>query len=204
MRHALTEDVLRRTSGFLALVLACTISASPASTDLLQAALDPNPSLNAYTATAELDVTLHAGLPVRKRFTGTMYYNRPTERLVLDNAKGALSKYKDMRTTLPSKDEMLRDYTLLSTGDDGAVSRFVFSPKAPNGRVQSVSIAVTDATRLIHDARWKYANGSSLVITPQFENVRGYHLALREDIAARFPGYSVDATLNLSNYTFAR
>ena len=193
---------MRRKSALLALIAALTISASPPNTDLLQSALDPNPALKAYTAAAQLNVTLHAGLPVHKVFTGTMYYNRPTQHLVLDNASGALSKYKDMRMTLPSKDEVFREYTLTSTNDDGTASQFVFAPKAANSRVKSVTVSVLDGTRLIHDVRWAYTNGSSLVLAPAFQKVSDYNLAPHEDIAARFPGYSVDATLNLTNYSF--
>lgn len=195
---------MRTKLAFLTFVLAGTISAAPASTDLLQAGLDPNPALKVYTAAALLDVTLHAGLPVHKHFTGTMYYNRPTQRLVLDNASGALSKYKDMRMTLPSKDEVFQEYTLGSTNDDGSTTRFVLAPKKQDSRVQSVAVSVNDATRLIHDVRWAYTNGSSLVITPVFDKVSDYNLASHEDIAARFPGYSVDATLNLSSYKFSQ
>lgn len=193
---------MRHKIAILAFVAMCTISASPSNTDLLMSALDPNPGLNTYTAAALLNVTLHAGLPVHKTFTGTMYYNRPTQRLVLNNANGALSKYKDMRMTLPSKDEVFQEYTLTSTNDDGTTSKFVFTPKATNSRVQTVTVSVLDGTKLIHDVRWGYTNGSSLVIAPAFEKVSDYNLAPHEDITARFPGYSVDATLNLSNYTF--
>lgn len=183
-------------------VLAWTISAAPAQNALLQAALDPNPALKAYTAAAQLDVTLHAGLPVRKTFTGTMYYNRPTQRLVLDNASGALSKYKDMRMTLPSEDEIFRENTLTSTNDDGSMTHFVFTPKAQDSRVASVTLSVNDTTRLTHDVHWSYKNGSSLVIGPTFQNLQGYSVPAHEDIVARYPGYSVDATLGLKNFTF--
>ena len=191
-------------NAFAPLLWALLIGAAPATnTALLESALDPNPSLAGYTAVAKLDVTLHAGLPVHKTFNGTMYYNRPTQRLVLNDASGELSKYKDMRMTLPSKEELFREYTLTSTNDDGAATHFVLAPKAQGSRVQSVTVSVDDGTRLIHDVHWAYTNGSSLVIAPTFEKLNGYSLPAHEDVAARFPGYSVDATLGLSNFNFS-
>ncbi|MBV8637773.1 MAG: hypothetical protein JO322_06775 [Candidatus Eremiobacteraeota bacterium] len=191
-------------NGAAPLLLTFLLGAAPAtSTALLQSALDPNPSLTAYTAAAKLDVTLHAGLPIHKTFNGTMYYNRPTQRLVLNDASGELSKYKEMRMTLPSKDEVLHEYALTSTTDDGSATHFVLAPKAENSRVKSVTVSVDDGTRLIHDVHWAYTNGSSLVIAPTFQQQNGYSVPAHEDVAARFPGYSVDAALGLTNFNFS-
>jgi hypothetical protein len=187
----------------VALLFGVLLAAAPAppSSDLLTSAIDPNPSLTTYTATAKLDLTLHAGLPVHKTLHGTMYYNRPTQRIVLDDANGVLTKYKDMRMTLPSKDELFREYTLTSTSDDGSNTHFILTPKKQDARVATVTLSVDDGQKLIHDVRWAYKNGSSLQITPVFQKLSDYTLIAHEDVAARFPGYSVDGALALSGYT---
>jgi hypothetical protein len=183
------------------IAIACAALLMGANPDLLQSALDPNPTLLSYTASARLSVLLHAGVPVKKTFTGTAYYKRPDQRIVLDNATGALSKYHDMTTKLPTKDEILTDYTQTSQTSDGTVTKFVLTPKKTDSRVRTLTISVDSTSRLIHEVLYSYTNGATLSIAPTFEHVGCCQLPAHEAIRARFPDYSVDGTLDLSSFS---
>jgi hypothetical protein len=167
--------------------------------DLLQNALDPNPTLKSYVASAQLQVTLHRVVPLHKTFIGTDDYNRPDEKLVFDNATGVLSRFRELTTTLPSKAELQRDYRITSS-DDGSRSQFVANRISPEGRVRTITFTVSDTTRLLLGVLWSYSDGSSLFISPTYQIVGAYKLPAREEIRARFKGYSADGSLTLSNY----
>jgi len=53
---------------------------------------------------------------------------------------------------------------------------------------------------LIARAQWAYSNGGSLSFDQSYANVGQYRLPAKANIAARFPGYSVDGTLTFANY----
>jgi hypothetical protein len=73
-------------------------------------------------------------------------------------------------------------------------------PKKQGSRVKSLTVTVNDSTALVTHAQWLYTNGGKLDFTPTYTSVGTYRLPAKTDVAARFPGYSVDGTLTFSNY----
>ncbi|HEY2554562.1 MAG TPA: hypothetical protein VGI15_04870 [Candidatus Cybelea sp.] len=175
-------------------------AAPAASLDLLRRAVDPNPTLNSYTASAQLSATLHVLIPVNKNFSGTVYYLRPRRKIEFENVSGALSRFKDLASQTPSYEQAMAEYTIAPLRDDGTISTYSLVPKKPGGRVKSVMLTVTDTTALIARAQWAYSNGGSLSFDQNYTNVGQYRLPAKTNIAARFPGYSVDGTLTFANY----
>lgn len=175
-------------------------AAQTASLDLLRRAVNPNPTLNSYTASAHLDAILHVLIPVHKTFDGTVYYLRPKRKIAFQNVSGELSKFKDLVSSTPSYDQAEEQYTITPLTDDGTVSTYSLVPKKTGGRVKNVTVTVNDSSALITRAAWSYTNGGSLTFDQTFTTVDTYRLPAKANIAARFPGYSVDGTLTFSGY----
>jgi hypothetical protein len=175
-------------------------AAQPASMDLLRRAVDPNPTLSSYTASAQLSATLHVLVPVHKNLSGTVYYLRPKRKIEFQNVSGELSRFKDLASQTPSYDQLMAQYTISPLADNGTISTYSAVPKKTGGRVKSVTLTVTDATALIARVQWAYSNGGMLSFDQTYTNAGQYRLPAKADIAARFPGYSVDGTLTFANY----
>jgi len=81
------------------------VLAAIASLDLLRRAADPNPTLQSYTASAQLSATLKAVVPVHQTFNGTAYYLKPKRKIEFQGVPGPLSRFKDLATATPSYEE---------------------------------------------------------------------------------------------------
>lgn len=193
--------MIRLASLLLAFLFALPAAgAQTASLDLLRRAINPNPTLNSYTASAHLDAILHVLVPVHKSFNGTVYYLRPKRKIAFQNVPGELSKFKDLVSSTPSYDEAEAQYTIAPLTDDGTVSTYSFVPKKTGGRVKNVTVTVNDGSALIERAVWAYTNGGSLTFNETYMTLGSYRLPAKATVAARFPGYSVDGTLTFSGY----
>jgi hypothetical protein len=170
------------------------------SLDLLRRAVNPNPTLQSYTASAQLSATLHVLIPDHKTFNGTVYYLKPKRKIEFQNVSGPLSRFKDLMSSTPTYDEVVAQYTVTPLTDNGTVSTFSAVPKKQGSRVKSVTVSVNDSSALISYVEWLYTNGGKLDFTQAYSNVGQFRLPSKTDIAARFPGYSVDGTLTYSNY----
>lgn len=196
------RDALQATA--IAVALAATIvpaaSAQTASLDLLERATNPNPTLNSYTASAQLSATVHKVISLHKTFSGTVYYLRPKRKIAFQNVPSALSKFKDLVSSTPSYEQATQQYTITPLTDDGTLSKYNLVPKNTGSRVKSVVVAVNDKTGLLGSAVWNYTNGATMTFVQTYESVGTYRLPSKANISARFPGYSVDGTLTFSNY----
>ncbi len=180
---------------------ASTVAAAQTpSMSLLQRAANPNPTLNSYTADAQLSAILHVALPLHKSFSGTVYYLRPKRKIAFQNVFGPLSKFQNLVSATPSYDQVVAQYTVTPLSDDGGASTYSLVPKATGSRVKSVTITVNDQSALLTRAQWSYTNGGTLSFDQSYSTVGSYRLPSKADIAARFPGYSVDGTITFSNY----
>lgn len=188
-------------TGFAAALWTVVVMAaqSTPSPDLLRSAVDANPALHSYTATASLDAELQAVIPIRKTFAATLYYLKPNEKIVFQNLTGPLSRFKELDTTLPTYQEMTTDYTVTAT-DDGSVAKYVLVPTDTGRRVKSLTLSVDESARQIVRAVWSYVGGGSMTIEPTYGTVGAFQLPVEERMSARFPAYNVDAVLRLSNY----
>jgi hypothetical protein len=175
-------------------------SAQTASLGLLRRAVNPNPTLQSYTASAQLSATLHVVIPDHKSYAGTVYYLRPRRKIEFQNVSGALSRFKDLASTTPTYDEAMAEYAITPLTDNGTVSTYSLVPKNQGSRVKSLTLTINDASGLVSNAVWSYTNGGQLNFNQTYMNVGQYRLPAKTDIAARFPGYSVDGTLTYSNY----
>lgn len=183
----------------LSLMLGVTL-ASTAPLDLLRAAVDPNPTLRSYTATARLTALVHAAIPVRRSFSGTAYYIKPKEKIVFDGVPAPLSRFRALDTTTPTFADATADYVIAPLANDGRFSTYELDPKKPGSRVKSLVLTVDDEAALVTSAVWKYVNGGSLSFKQQYETIGSYRLPSSIAIAARFPDYAVDGTIQLSDY----
>jgi hypothetical protein len=174
--------------------------AQPASMALLARATNPNPTLNSYTATAQLSALLHAVIPIHKTLNGTVYYLRPTRKIEFQNVPGPLSRFKDLASTAPTYEEAMQQYSITPLSDNGTMSNYTLVPKNGGSRVKSITVTINDQSALLNKAQWNYTNGGTLTFIQSYENVGAYRLPSKASIAARFPGYSVDGTLSFSNY----
>jgi hypothetical protein len=174
-------------------------AAQTASLDLLRRAINPNPTLNSYTASAQLSATLHVLIPVHKSFNGTVYYLRPKRKIAFENVPGELSKFKDLVSSAPSYEQAEQQYTITPLANDGTVSSYSLVPKKTGGRVKSVLVMVNNQSALIERAAWTYTDGS-LTFNQTYMTLGTYRLPSKATISARFPGYSVDGTLTFSGY----
>ena len=178
----------------------CAWSAQTASLDLLRRAADPNPTLQSYTASAQLSATLHVIIPDHKTFNGTVYYLRPKRKIEFQNVSGPLSRFKDLAASAPTYDQAVAQYTITPLQDNGTASAYLLVPKDQGSRVKSLTVSVSDSSALISHAEWLYTNGGKLDFDETYTNINNFRLPVKVDIAARFPGYSVDGTLTFSNY----
>jgi hypothetical protein len=184
----------------LIVVASLLLAALSPSLDLLRRAADPNPTLTSYTASAHLDATLHVVIPVHKSFNGTVYYLKPKRKISFQGVSGSLDKFKDLVESTPTYDEVMSTYTIVPLADDGSASSYSFVPKKAGSRVKSLTLFINDRTAQIDHAQWSYTNGGSLSFEQTYETVGAYRLPAKSDIAARFPGYSVDGTITFSGY----
>jgi hypothetical protein len=176
------------------------IAVATASLSLLQRATNPNPTLNSYTASAQLSATLHAVIPVHKTFNGSVYYLRPNRKIEFQNVPNALSQFRDLVSTTPTYEQATQQYAITPMTDDGTVSKYSLVPKKTGGRVKTVVVTINDQSALVSTAQWNYTNGGSLTWAQTYETVGTYRLPAQATIGARFPGYSVDGTVTFSNY----
>jgi hypothetical protein len=188
------------TIAFCVAVAATAVAdAKTASLNLLRQAANPNPALQSYTASAQLSATLHALVPIHKSFGGAVYYLKPRRKIVFQGVSGPLSRFKELASSTPTFDEAMAQYTITPLTDDGTTSTYSAVPKT-SGRVKSVTVGVSDASALVTHAQWAYTNGGSLTFDQTYASVGTFRLPAKATIAARFPGYSVDATITFSNY----
>jgi hypothetical protein len=188
-------------------VVACTIGAASSTPNatgpslrLLARATNPNPTLNSYTASAQLSALLHAIVPIHETFSGTVYYLRPNRKIEFQGVPGALSRFKDLASATPTYEQATRQYVITPLTDNGAVSTYSLVPKKTGGRVKNVVISIGDASALLSQAQWNYANRGSLTFAQTYMNVGSYRLPATATISARFPDYRVDGTLTFTNY----
>ena len=198
-------SIARRTAAITAMLAFASIpiggrGAQAASLDLLRRATDPNPTLTTYTAAAQLSATLHVVIPVHKNVTGTVYYQKPKRKIEFQNLSGALARFKDLASQMPTYEEAMAQYTIAPGSDDGTVSTYTLTPKNTGSRVKSIVVSVNDARALVTHAHWTYTNRGSLAFAQTYENVGTFRLPAKADIGARFPGYSVDGTLTFTDY----
>lgn len=176
------------------------IAAATASLALLQKAVNPNPTLNSYTASAQLSATMHAVIAIHKTFNGSVYYLRPNRKIEFQNVPNALSKFRDMVSTTPTYEQATQEYAITPMTDDGTVSKYTLVPKKTGSRVKNVVVTINDQTALVSTATWNYNDGGNLTWGQTYESVGAYRLPAKATISARFPGYSVDGTVTFSNY----
>ena len=174
--------------------------APPASLELLKRAADPNPTLHSYIASASLSAKLNGPLPLRKTFSGTVYYRKPVRKIIFSNVTGPLSKFKTMTSATPTFEQALAEYTITPLTDNGKVSEYSLTPQKQGSRVSSLRLRVDDASALIVRAVWSYNDGGSLSVDETYETVGAFNLPSVDTIAARFPGYSVDGQMRFSGY----
>ncbi len=171
-----------------------------ASSDLLRRAVNPNPTLQSYTASAHLSATPHVVIPIRKNHDGTVYYLKPRRTIHFQNVSGALSRFKDLAASTPTYDEAMAQYTISLGTDNGNVSIYTFVPKKQGSRVKKITLTVNDTSALVNHAQWAYTNGGSMSFDQTYTNVSTFRLPAQADISVRFPGYSVDGTLTFGDY----
>ncbi len=206
MKGSTIRPIVRDAIVAAALVASAVAATSPpaatktASMDLFARATNPNPTLNSYTASAQLSALLHAIIPVHKTFNGTVYYLRPTRKIEFQNVPGPLSQFRELAQTTPSYEQAMQDYAITPESDDGHISTYSLVPKKPGGRVKSITITITDRTALLKTAHWLYTNNGNLLFEQHYHQVGNFHLPWKATIDARFPGYSVDGTLTFSKY----
>lgn len=192
------------TSTLCALVMLLGLGASQnqsaASLDLLKRAADPNPTLQTYIASATLSATLNAPIPVHKTFSGTVYYQKPTRKIIFENVSGPLSRFKTMTSTTPTYEQAIAEYTVTPLSDDGAISKYSLVPRKQGARVTNLTVGVDDTAALIVHAVWTYSDGGSLTLDQTYQTVGSFHVPAADTITARFPGYSVDGKMTFSNY----
>lgn len=205
------ETVLQRlvrTVALVPLIGLAAIAASPPpsgaggtpSLALLARSTNPNPTLNSYTATAQLSAELHAVISIHKSYGGTVYYLRPKRSIQFQGVTGALSRFKDMTTTTLTYEEGAQQYDITPMSDDGTVSTYSLVPKKTGGRVKNVVLTVSDRSALVKNVVWNYTNGGKLTLAQKYMTVGNYRLPATSTISARFPGYSVDGTVTFTNY----
>src|ERR1700688_1384561 len=156
---------------FLAVAL-MAIGATPKA-DLLRSATDPNPTLRSYTATAVLTAVLHGAIPIQKTFNGTLYYSQPNEKIVFNNVSGPLARFSKLDTRVPSYGVLVSAYAIGPVLDDGTLTTFVLVPTETGRRVQRLTLAVDDQSRLLRRAVWSYTGGGSVTAEPTYGTIGG-------------------------------
>jgi hypothetical protein len=186
----------------IAVVVAVLVALAAPPLDLLRSAVNPNPSLQTYTAAATLQAELHAVIPVHETFVGTATYHKPVRTIDFPDVGGPLRRFRQLSNALPSYQELTTQYAIVPGADDGTSSTFVLTPTAKDARVANLTLSVDDHQTLVTKAVWLYHDGSRLTINVGYTTIAGYHLATQEHIVARFPAYSVDGDLRLSDFRF--
>ena len=171
-----------------------------ASLDLLRRAVDPNPTLQSYIAAASLSAELRAIVPVHETFKGTVYYLKPTRKIVFEDVPGPLSRFRDLTSTTPTYDQALAEYSITPLADDGATSTYSLTPKKQGARVTNLTVIVNDTSALIEHAMWSYDDGGSLKFDQTYQTIGIFRVPVKETITARFPGYDVDGVITFSDY----
>ena len=174
-------------------------SESAPSLQLLQHALDPNPMLQTYTASATLAVILHGPIPVRKTLHGTVYYHKPTRRVVFSNVPPALRSFSELAASMPAYDQVVREYSITPDSDDGKSSTYVLLPNR-RGRVVALNVRVGDESELIEELLWTYVSNETLSVHPTYAKSDDLELLSSAAISAHFTGYNVDGTIGFSDY----
>jgi hypothetical protein len=139
-------------------------------------------------------------MPVHKTFHGSTYYRRPTEKIIFSDASWPWSRFREMASTAPNYTEIISEYAVTPLADDGKKTTYSLRPRKGGGRVQELALTVDDRVALIVGAVWSYTNGSKLSFDETYESIGAFRLPLRAKISARFSHYSVDGTLELSDY----
>ena len=171
-----------------------------ASLDLLRRAVDPNPTLQSYIAAASLSAGLRTIVPIHETFKGTVYYLKPTRKIIFENVPGPLSRFRDLTSTTPTYDQALAEYSIAPLADDGAMSTYSLTPKMQGGRVTNLTVIVNDTSALIEHAVWSYNDGGSLKFDLTYQTIGIFRVPAKDTIAARFPGYDVDGVITFSDY----
>jgi hypothetical protein len=167
--------------------------------DLLRAAMDPTPALRSYVATATLVAQARSPVPIRQTLHGTAYYERRQRAVVFERVPRALAQFRQLTMTIPSYADAVAAYRIEPGLDDGRSSSYTLVPRAP-GRLTSIALTVDDAERLVGRVTWTYSDGSRLTVRTTYIVVDGNHVPASEDVAARFTGAVVDATMTFSDY----
>jgi hypothetical protein len=198
----LSRSIAAATTALAALIALQTAGTAQtaSSIDLLRRAVNPNPTLKSYTASAQLSATLHVVIPVHESYDGKVYYLKPRRAIQFQNVSGALSRFKDLATSTPTYDEAMAQYTITPGTNNGTVSTYVFVPKKQGSRVKSITLTVNDASALVSHAQWAYTNGGSMSFDQTYLSVGTFRLPAKTNISAHFPGYSVEGTLTFGNY----
>jgi hypothetical protein len=184
----------------LSSLLLAVLLAQAVPNDTLSAAMDPNPRLQSYTATASLEVHLHALFTISRHFQGTATYTRPKGTVTFDSVPRNLESLKTLGTTSPTLDEAAALYTIAFVSDDGTHTVYSFVPKDTGSRVASLTATIDDCDKLITQVLWKYHTGATLSMQETYATFGGYRLPANIEIVAHFPGYSVSGTVVLSDY----
>jgi hypothetical protein len=189
-----------------AAILCATVAATtpgptvPATMALLHRATNPNPALKSYTASAQLSALLHVLVPVHRTFNGTVYYLRPARKIEFQGVPGELSRFRDLTSSTPTYEQAVAQYAITPLTDNGKVSTYSLVPRNTGSRVKNVVLTIGDHTALVHSATWHYTNGGTLTFSEKYMNVGEFRVPAKANIAARFPGYSVDGDLTFTNY----
>jgi hypothetical protein len=129
---------------FAILVAAATPAAAPGaptpSPDLLRRALDPNPTLQTYSAKATLNAVLHVLVPIRKTIDGTAYYRKPVRKIIFTDAPSQLKQFSQLTASTPSWEQVQHQYKATPLTNDGTTSTYQLVPTDSAARVQSVTI----------------------------------------------------------------
>src|SRR5271168_2808207 len=131
------------------ILLVSTLIAQVAPANLLRSAMDPNPTLLSYVATAAIEVRLRAPIPISRHFQGTASYLRPKGTVTFDRLPRALAALNTLTTTSPTFDEATVLNTITVGSDDGAHAVYLLAPKDSASRVSSLTLTVGDTDGLI-------------------------------------------------------
>lgn len=181
-----------------AVLIPILVAQSP-NMDMLRSAMDPNPALQSYAATATLSVHLRFP-PISRRFNGVASFLRPNGTVTFDRVPRAVNALRTLTTTTPTFDEASELNTISAVSDDGARATYSLVPNDVTSRVRSQTLIVDDQDGLISRSIWAYRAGGTLTVDETYTTFGIFHLPMAIQISARFPTYSVDGTVVLTNY----
>jgi outer membrane lipoprotein-sorting protein len=162
--------------------------------------------LNSYQVPVTINAHVRVGilsLPVR--MTGTQYFRAPDQQaLHLDNPPSFARSLGNTLSTMGTPQTWLRDYAVGNPAVEphGHHTAYVLVG-TPNhsGRVRSMTMWVSATTYVVESVAFAYNNGASLKVTfTHHHGISQYHLPRTAMVAAKFPGYSGDATINYGTY----